>query len=613
MPQLGLGDVARELEAHPARRGALPQHLDVGVVARRTRPDRAHQGPPRHGVDHILDALAGMHEAQNPHDPAIAGGRGAPDAHRRAQADDRVPRGAQVLRRLPRAQGHRPDHPRGRVLLAARAVGLRQDHAAQNHRRVRGHLVRGGADRRQGHGGRARQRPADEHGVPVLRHLPACRPPSRGAARNLPPADGVTGPGGVIMRKIITLALLGLTALSGPAWSQANIKPDPDPRVPPQQGQSLPREDALFLRQATAASQGQVELGRLAAEKAPDGELRSLAQRIAETHVKLTDDLTRLTDTRTLPPADQLQPERTDAFGAAGAVSNPENAREGMAQEAVQSLSGVSGDAFGKAYVEAQLRLHDRLVDRGDAFAMHGVDRDGRVERERSQDRGLLRRIEALHIAGRVGLRVPEALRIREHGVELAALAVHAVEDVVGRAVDDAHDPHDAVARERVPHGAHDRDGPGHRGLVGQLGARGTRVVLQLPSGLREQRLVARDHGLARVQSAQHARAGGLDPARELHDDVRGVDHRVRVRGQQLRGQLRVPRGLRIAHGHAAQFQAHAAAQGQLAPTREQDVGHLGAHGARAEQADLQDGSLVGGRRSGGHGSCAPPWSHGCR
>ena len=34
------------------------------------------------------------------------------------------------------------------------------------------------------------------------------------------------------MHKIIALALLGLTALSAPAWSQANIRPDPDPRVP---------------------------------------------------------------------------------------------------------------------------------------------------------------------------------------------------------------------------------------------------------------------------------------------------------------------------------------------------------------------------------------------
>jgi predicted outer membrane protein len=177
------------------------------------------------------------------------------------------------------------------------------------------------------------------------------------------------------MHKIVALALLGLTALTAPAWSQANIRPDPDPRVPTQPGQALPHEDALFLKEATLASQGQAELGRLATEKAPDDEFRSLARRIAETHVKLTGDLKGLTDTRTLPPADQLQPERTDAFGAAGAVSNPENAREGMAQEAVQALSGKSGEEFGRGYVEAQLRLHDRLVDLYQTQASHTPDR----------------------------------------------------------------------------------------------------------------------------------------------------------------------------------------------------------------------------------------------
>jgi predicted outer membrane protein len=178
------------------------------------------------------------------------------------------------------------------------------------------------------------------------------------------------------MHKIIVLTLLSLALLSGPAWSQANIKPDPDPRVPPQPGQSLPAEDALFLKEAASASQGQAELGRLATEKAPDDAFRSLAQRIAETHVRLTGDLKRLTDARTLPPADRLQPERTDAFGAAGAVSNPENAGEGMVQEAIRSLSGETGEAFGKGYVETQLRLHDRLVDLYQTQASHTPDRE---------------------------------------------------------------------------------------------------------------------------------------------------------------------------------------------------------------------------------------------
>lgn len=178
------------------------------------------------------------------------------------------------------------------------------------------------------------------------------------------------------MRLLALVVPLCLAVLPGIAWSQANIRPDPDPRVPPQPGQALPREDALFLKEAAAVSEGQAELGRLAAGKAPDDALRGLAARIAETHAKLGEDLRRLAGARSLPPADTLTPERTDAFGAAGAVSNPANAREGMAEEAIRSLRGAEGEAFGQRYVEAQLRLHDRIVDLYQTQASHTPDRE---------------------------------------------------------------------------------------------------------------------------------------------------------------------------------------------------------------------------------------------
>jgi len=178
------------------------------------------------------------------------------------------------------------------------------------------------------------------------------------------------------MRKIAALALLGFALMPAPAWSQANIRPDSNLRVPPQPGQSLPYEDALFLKEATLASRGQAELGRLAAEKAPDDALRTLAQRIADTHKTLGNELERLSSSRTLPPASQLKPEEADRFGAAGAVTNPANAREDLTAKAVQSLSGASGEAFGKAYVEAQLRLHDRLVDLYQTEASNSPDRE---------------------------------------------------------------------------------------------------------------------------------------------------------------------------------------------------------------------------------------------
>jgi predicted outer membrane protein len=47
-----------------------------------------------------------------------------------------------------------------------------------------------------------------------------------------------------------------------------------------------------------------------------------------------------------------------------------------MTQEAVQSLTGAGGEAFGKGYVEAQLRLHDRLVDLYQTEASNTPDRE---------------------------------------------------------------------------------------------------------------------------------------------------------------------------------------------------------------------------------------------
>ncbi|PWC44344.1 DUF4142 domain-containing protein [Azospirillum sp. TSO22-1] len=210
------------------------------------------------------------------------------------------------------------------------------------------------------------------------------------------------------MSKLSATVLVVLAALSGPAWAQANLRPDPNPRVPPQPGQSLPVEDALFLRQATAASQGQQDLGRLAAEKAPDDAFKAMAQGIAGTHRKLAEQLKGLAQGRPLPPA--------DAQGAAGAVTNPANAHEAMAGDAVNALKGASGEAFAKGYIEAQLRIHDRIVDLYQTEASNTPARDLATFAITSlvavqKDRDALRQM-----AGRFGIKAPAAGQAIQYG-----------------------------------------------------------------------------------------------------------------------------------------------------------------------------------------------------
>ena len=148
---------------------------------------------------------------------------------------------------------------------------------------------------------------------------------------------------------------------------------------------------------------------------------------------------------------------------------------------------------------------------RGDALAVHRLERHGGVEGEAREDRRLLRGVVALDIGGRVGLGVAEPLRVGEHVAELGALGVHAVEDVVRRAVDDAHDPLHAVARERVAQRADDRDGAGRGGLVVDLRADLVGGVEDLGTVRGEQRLVGRDDVGAGVDRLQQV---GRAPAR---------------------------------------------------------------------------------------------------
>ena len=93
---------------------------------------------------------------------------------------------------------------------------------------------------------------------------------------------------------------------------------------------------------------------------------------------------------------------------------------------------------------------------------MRGLGReqpqDGRRQRQEGQeavgqarqDRDLVGGIPALHIRGRIGFGVAQALGIGEHIGVGRPLHGHAAEDVVGGAVDDAAHPLDAVQRLRA-------------------------------------------------------------------------------------------------------------------------------------------------------------------
>ena len=116
----------------------------------------------------------------------------------------------------------------------------------------------------------------------------------------------------------------------------------------------------------------------------------------------------------------------------------------------------------------------------------------------RGEQGDLVGGVDPVDVEARVGLGVPEVLRPLEHDVEVFATALHLREDVVRGAVDDAAHRLDPVGVEPFPERSQDRDAATDARLEGDVGAALLGGVEQALPVEREERLVGRDHGLAR-------------------------------------------------------------------------------------------------------------------
>ncbi len=239
---------------------------------------------------------------------------------------------------------------------------------------------------------------------------------------------------------------------------------------------------------------------------------------------------------------------------------------------------------------EAGLARGDDLLvrDVADSLAVHSLERNRRVEGQAREDRGLLGGVVAADVGGRVGLRVAELGGGGERLLEAVAFAVHAVEDVVGRAVDDAEDAAHPVAREAVAQRSDDRDRAADCRLVVQLGADLLGDREQLGSVGRQERLVAGDDVGAGVEGEGDVLARRLEAAHELDDDVRAEDERVRVGGEQFPRDVGGARRIEVADGDSDELEARADPVGQLVAVLEQERRHLGADRAGSEDGDSQ-------------------------
>jgi putative membrane protein len=128
-------------------------------------------------------------------------------------------------------------------------------------------------------------------------------------------------------------ALTGLLALTPALFAQGMSKP--------MSAKTMSSSDTKFMKEAAIGGMEEVELGKLAAQKASDADVKSFGQKMVDDHSKANDQLQQLATQKgvTLPTG-----------------------MSAMQKNDMAKLSKLDGAAFDKAYVSMMVKDHKKDV-----------------------------------------------------------------------------------------------------------------------------------------------------------------------------------------------------------------------------------------------------------
>ncbi len=159
-------------------------------------------------------------------------------------------------------------------------------------------------------------------------------------------------------------------------------------------------------------------------------------------------------------------------------------------------------------------------VDLRNAFPVNVFHVHPAVEPDGSQDAQLVLRVHAFHVRRWIRLRQAQPLGVLQNIGVFGALRRHPGQDVVGRAVHDAHNLLNVVGNQRALNRVDNRNRPAHAGFVVKpragLPGHGPKLV----EVQAQRHLVRRHDALAVLQRPQHHASRRLLPAQEFADDL---------------------------------------------------------------------------------------------
>ncbi len=168
------------------------------------------------------------------------------------------------------------------------------------------------------------------------------------------------------MRKVILLLSVGiLTALGsacggesgnkGTANSEPLVKTEPAKPASDKGDMVVTGGDLAFMNDAAPGGMAEVELGKLAAQKAQNPEVKAFAQKMVEDHSKAGEELKALAaQKKVMLPADVLPTHK----------------------EVMAKLSKLSGADFDKEYVTAMVAAHEKDVAAFENVSKTAADAD---------------------------------------------------------------------------------------------------------------------------------------------------------------------------------------------------------------------------------------------
>lgn len=120
-------------------------------------------------------------------------------------------------------------------------------------------------------------------------------------------------------------------------------------------GMTQGNHDAMFMREAAAASLAEIQAGQIALDKGTSAQVKQLAQRIIDDHTKANDQLMSIAQRKqvTLPTAPMP-----------------------MQKQEAAHLNTLSGASFDQAYAQAMVKDHRKAIKLFGMESQNGSDAD---------------------------------------------------------------------------------------------------------------------------------------------------------------------------------------------------------------------------------------------